>query len=43
VNLGPYLEALGPLAVARVTMQLADADDVVDTMLRTLEERRRCS
>jgi tetraacyldisaccharide 4'-kinase len=43
VNLGPYLAVLAPLAVVPVTMQLADADNVVDTMLRTLEERRRCS
>jgi len=43
VNLGPYLAALGPLAVVRVTMELADADHVVETILRTLAERRRCS
>jgi tetraacyldisaccharide 4'-kinase len=43
VNLGPYLDALAPLAVVRVTMELADAANVVDTLVRVIEERRRCS
>jgi tetraacyldisaccharide 4'-kinase len=43
VNLGGYLDALAPLAVVPVKMELADADNVVDTMLRTIEERRRHS
>jgi tetraacyldisaccharide 4'-kinase len=43
VNLGPYLGALAPLAVVRVTMELADATNVVDTILRVIKERRRCS
>ncbi len=43
VNLGPYLAALAPLAVVRVTMELADAANVVDTILRVIAERRRCS
>ncbi len=43
VNLGPYLDALAPLAVVRVTMELADAADVLDTILRVIAERRRCS
>ncbi len=41
VNLGPYLSALKPLSVVRVRMELADAANAVDTMLRTIEQRRR--
>jgi tetraacyldisaccharide 4'-kinase len=40
VNLGGYLTALEPLAVVPVKMELADAANVVDTMLRMIEERR---
>ena len=40
INLGGYLAALEPLAVVRVTMELADAANAVDTMLRMIEERR---
>jgi tetraacyldisaccharide 4'-kinase len=40
VNLGGYLDALAPLAVVPVKMELADADNAMDTMLRVLEERR---
>jgi tetraacyldisaccharide 4'-kinase len=40
VNLGGYLAALAPLAVVPVRMELADAANVVDTMLRVIEERR---
>jgi tetraacyldisaccharide 4'-kinase len=40
VNLGGYLDALAALAVVPVKMELADAADVVDTMLRMIEERR---
>ena len=40
VNLGEYLSALGPVAVVPVKMSLADADNAVDTMLRTINERR---
>jgi len=40
VNLGGYLVALQPLAVVPVKMELADADNAVDTMLRVIEERR---
>jgi tetraacyldisaccharide-1-P 4'-kinase len=40
VNLGPFLSALGPLAVVAVRMDLADAANGVDTMLRKIEERR---
>jgi len=43
VNLGGYLAALAPLAVVPVKMELADAANVVDTMLRVIEERRRRS
>ena len=41
VNLGPYLSALQPLAVVPVRMELADAANAVDTMLRRIEERKR--
>jgi tetraacyldisaccharide 4'-kinase len=41
VNLGGFLEALAPLTVVPVTMELADADNAMDTMLRVIEERRR--
>lgn len=40
VNLGGYLEALAPLAVVPVRMELADAANAMDTMLRVIEERR---
>jgi len=40
VNLGPYLSALAPLVVVPVRMELVDAANVVDTMLRKVEERR---
>jgi tetraacyldisaccharide 4'-kinase len=43
VNLGGYLDALGPLAVVPVKMELADGANAVDTMLRVIEERRRHS
>jgi tetraacyldisaccharide 4'-kinase len=43
VNLGGYLAALAPLAVVPVKMELADAANVLDTMLRLIEERRKRS
>jgi tetraacyldisaccharide-1-P 4'-kinase len=43
VNLGPYLSALEPLAVVPVKMELQDAANAVDTMLRKIEERRHGS
>ncbi len=43
VNLGGYLTALAPLAVVPVKMELADAANAVDTMLRVIDERRRRS
>ncbi len=39
VNLGGYLTALAPLTVIPVKMELADAANAVDTMLRVIEER----
>jgi len=41
INLGPYLSALEPLSVVPVKMELQDAANAVDTMLRKIEERRR--
>lgn len=41
VNLGGYLSALEPLAVVAVKMELTEAANAVDTMLRKIEERRR--
>jgi tetraacyldisaccharide 4'-kinase len=43
VNLGGYLDALAPLAVVPVKMELTDAANAVDTMLRAIEGRRRRS
>jgi tetraacyldisaccharide 4'-kinase len=43
VNLGGYLDALAPLAVVPVKMELDEAANAVDTMLRVVEERRRHS
>jgi tetraacyldisaccharide 4'-kinase len=43
VNLGGYLDALAPLVVVPVKMELADAANAVDTMLRVIAERRRHS
>jgi tetraacyldisaccharide 4'-kinase len=41
VNLGGYLTALAPLTVIPVKMELANAANAVDTILRVIEERRR--
>ena len=41
VNLGGYLSALEPISVVPVKMELEDAANAVDTMMRTIEERRR--
>lgn len=41
VNLGSYLSALRPLSVVPVRMELLDAANAVDTMLRIIEERRQ--
>jgi tetraacyldisaccharide 4'-kinase len=40
VNLGAYLSALEPLSVVPVKMELSDAANAVDTMLRKIEERK---
>ena len=41
INLGEQLQALHPVAIASVKMELADAANAVDSMLRLIEERRR--
>jgi tetraacyldisaccharide 4'-kinase len=41
INLGGYLQALQPLAVIPVKMELVDAANAVGTMLRIIAERRR--
>lgn len=41
INLGGFLSALQPIAIVPVKMELADAANVVDTMLRVIEDRRR--
>jgi len=40
INLGGYLDALLPLTVIPVKMELLDAANAVDTMLRMIAERR---
>jgi tetraacyldisaccharide 4'-kinase len=40
VNLGGYLSALDPLSVVPVKMELADAANALDTMLRKISERK---
>jgi tetraacyldisaccharide 4'-kinase len=40
INLGRFLDALKPLAVIPVKMELMDAANAVDTMLRMITERR---
>jgi tetraacyldisaccharide 4'-kinase len=40
VNLGGYLSALGPISVIPATMELEDAANAVDTMLRGIAERK---
>jgi tetraacyldisaccharide 4'-kinase len=41
INLGGYLSALEPVSVVPVKMELEGAANAVDTMMRTIEERRR--
>ena len=41
INLGEYGSRLAPLAVVPVKMELVDAANRVDTMLRMIDERRR--
>ena len=40
INLGGYLQALQPLTVIPVKMELADAANAVDTMLRMVADRK---
>lgn len=40
VNLGKQIELLGNVAIARVRMELVDAADALDTVLRTIRERK---
>jgi tetraacyldisaccharide 4'-kinase len=40
INLGSHLATLGPVAVARVEMELVNAADALDTMLRLIADRR---
>jgi len=40
INLGAYYSALQPLAVVPVKMELLDAANAVDTMLRIVAERQ---
>jgi tetraacyldisaccharide 4'-kinase len=40
INLGAYFSALQPMAVIPVKMELVDAANAVDTMLRILDERK---
>ena len=40
VNLGPFLAALEPISVVPVRMDLVDAANAVDTMLRIVAERK---
>lgn len=39
INLGPHFAALSPLCVVPVKMELADADNALDAMLRVVAER----
>jgi tetraacyldisaccharide 4'-kinase len=41
VNLGSYFSALQSLCVVPVRMQLAEAANALDTMLRTIDDRKR--
>ncbi|MGA8271909.1 MAG: hypothetical protein WB919_10165, partial [Candidatus Sulfotelmatobacter sp.] len=43
VNMGGFMDSLAPLAIVPVKMELADAANVVDTMLRVIEGRRHRS
>ena len=39
INLGQHLEKLGPVTIAKVTMELEDAANALDTMLRIISSR----
>ena len=43
INLGAYFSALQPMAVIPVKMELVDAANAVDTMLRIIDKRRNRS
>jgi tetraacyldisaccharide-1-P 4'-kinase len=43
INLGAYFSALQPMAVIPVKMELIDAANAVDTMLRIIDRRRNRS
>src|SRR5262249_551734 len=40
INLGPRIEKLGKVTIARVCIELVDAADALDTMLRVIRERK---
>ena len=40
INLGSHMEKLGNVTIARVHMELLDAADALDTMLRVIHERK---
>jgi len=40
INLGALIEKLGDVTIARVRMELLDAADALDTMLRVIRERK---
>jgi len=40
INLGGFFSALGPISVVPVKMDLEDAANAVDTMLRIVNERK---
>lgn len=40
VNLGPYLSALEPISVVPVRMEVAEAANVLDTILRKIDQRK---
>jgi len=40
INLGPYMQALDPLSVVPVKMELADGANALDAMLRKIGERK---
>ncbi len=40
INLGPNIAQLAPVAIAKVRMELLDAPDALDTILRVIENRK---
>jgi len=40
INLGPHLAELAPIVIARVSMELANSADALDTILRVIGERK---